>query len=100
MLSCAREEPLGLTLMEALARETPVVASRVGGVPDIVRDRETGVLVPAEDPEAVASAMPSMLAAPEQARAMARRGRADIAARFNAVACLTSLEKELAGHAL
>src|SRR4051812_39761371 len=45
LLSCARNEPLGLALMEAMARETPVVATRVGGVPDIVRDGQTGLLV-------------------------------------------------------
>jgi glycosyltransferase involved in cell wall biosynthesis len=99
VISCARQEPLGLTVIEALAQETPVVASRVGGVPEIIRDGETGVLVAPEDPEAVASAIASLLAAPGEARAMARRGRADVAARFDRAGCLAALEVEIARHA-
>lgn len=98
VLSCARNEPLGLTLMEALARETPVVASRVGGVPEIVRDGVTGVLVPAEDPDATALAIARLVADPAAAAAMARRGRADIAERFDRARGLQALEAELVGH--
>ena len=96
VLSCAREEPLGLTLMEALARAAPVVATRVGGVPEIVRDQETGLLVVPEDPDAMARAIVELLSDPDRAFAMARRGRVDVAARFARSAGLTALERELA----
>ncbi len=98
LLSCARSEPLGLTVMEALACETPVVASRVGGVVEIVRDGVTGVLVPAEDPGAAAAAVAALLRDPATARTMARCGREDIAARFDRARGLAALEAELAGH--
>jgi len=99
LLSCARNEPLGLTLMEALARETPVVATRVGGVPDIVRDGETGLLVAPEDPEAIAAAVAELAADPQRARRMAQRGRADVARRFDRDRGLEALERELVGAA-
>lgn len=95
LLSCARNEPLGLTLMEALVRETPVVATRVGGVPDIVRDGETGLLVAPEDPEAIAAAVAELAADPQRARRMAQRGRVDVAQRFDRDRGLQALECEL-----
>jgi glycosyltransferase involved in cell wall biosynthesis len=96
VLSCAREEPLGLTLMEALARATPIVATRVGGVPEIVRDGQTGLLVTPENPDAVARAIVDLLADPDRALAMARRGRVDVAARFDRTVGLEALDRELA----
>jgi glycosyltransferase involved in cell wall biosynthesis len=58
-LFCApsREEGFGLAILDAMRHGRPVVASRVGGIPDVVRDAETGVLVPAEDPAALAEAI-------------------------------------------
>ncbi|UGS37751.1 glycosyltransferase [Capillimicrobium parvum] len=96
LLSCAHSEPLGLTIMEALARETPVVATRVGGVPDIVRDGETGILVAPGDPAAVAAGVGELVADPARARAMAARGRIDIAKRFDRTDALRALEAEIA----
>jgi glycosyltransferase involved in cell wall biosynthesis len=95
LLSCSREEPLGLTLMEALALERPVVASAVGGIPEIVRQGDTGLLVPPEDPAAVAEAVRALLAHPGAAREMARRGRRDVASRFDRNCGLDALQDEL-----
>jgi glycosyltransferase involved in cell wall biosynthesis len=53
----SRREPLGLAAIEALACGTPVVASAVGGLRDVIRDGENGILVPPDDPAAVASAL-------------------------------------------
>jgi glycosyltransferase involved in cell wall biosynthesis len=50
-----------VAILEALAAGRPVVATRVGGIPEIVRDGETGLLVPPEDPEALAGAIVRML---------------------------------------
>lgn len=54
----------------------PVVASRVGGIPDVVDDGVTGVLVPPRDPGALARALQRLVDDPEAARAMGRAGRA------------------------
>jgi glycosyltransferase involved in cell wall biosynthesis len=59
---------------EPLASSIPVVATRVGGLPDIVRDGETGWLVPPRDPRALADAILDALSHPEEARRRAERG--------------------------
>jgi glycosyltransferase involved in cell wall biosynthesis len=61
----SRREGLGLVALEAIARGRPVIASRVGGLPETVRDGVDGVLVPPEDPRALADALHRLpLAAP------------------------------------
>jgi len=57
----SREEPFGLVVIEAMSVGTPVVASRVGGIPEILRDGVDGSLVPPEDPEALAAAIIRLL---------------------------------------
>lgn len=62
LANCPRSrEGLSVAILEALAAARPVVATRVGGIPEIVRDGETGLLVPPEDPEALAAAIVRML---------------------------------------
>lgn len=57
----SRSEGLGRVVVEAFCRGRGVVGSRVGGIPDIVKDGKTGVLVPAEDPRALADALVRVL---------------------------------------
>jgi glycosyltransferase involved in cell wall biosynthesis len=64
-----------LSVMEYMAAAKPVVATRVGGVPDLVEDGVTGLLVERRDPEALAGAVATLLADPERARAMGKAGR-------------------------
>ena len=58
-------EGLGVVLIEAMELGLPIVASNVGGIPDVVIDGETGILVPEKDPEALASAYKRLAADPE-----------------------------------
>lgn len=53
----ARQEAFGLVLLEAMSFGKAVIATRVGGIPEVVRDRETGLLVDPDDPTALAEAM-------------------------------------------
>jgi starch synthase len=82
-------EPLGIVNLEAMACETPVVASAVGGIPEVVLDGVTGLLVPYDpaDPRALetglAAAVNALVADPERAEAMGRAGRARAIADFS-----------------
>ena len=109
-------EPFGIINLEAMACETPVVASAVGGIPEIVVPGETGVLIPLEaaggespeprDPEgfsrALAAAVNELMAAPERRAAMGRAARARVLAQFSwqAIAAQTlDFYRELLGAA-
>jgi len=76
-------EPFGLINLEAMACGTPVVASRVGGIPEVVVDGETGWLVPPGDAAALAEALRGALADPARARRMGEAGRRRVEAHFS-----------------
>lgn len=67
-------EPFGLAVLEAMGQKKPVIAVNVGGPPEIVREGETGLLVPASTPDAMADALETLLDAPEKAAAMGEAG--------------------------
>jgi len=75
-------EPLGIVNLEAMACGTAVVASRVGGIPEVVSDGETGLLVPPDDPAALAAALNALVGDPGRAGAMGAAGRKRAAAEF------------------
>jgi glycosyltransferase involved in cell wall biosynthesis len=68
-------EPFGQVIIEGMAAGKPVVATNGGGVPEIVLDGQTGILVPMGDAPALAEAMCRVLADPVQAKAMGARAR-------------------------
>jgi glycosyltransferase involved in cell wall biosynthesis len=85
---------LGITgsIREALACERPVIATSVEGMPELVVDGETGLLVPPRAPAALAEAIVRMLADPTAAQAMARAGRKRVEAHFSLRAKLDATE--------
>jgi glycosyltransferase involved in cell wall biosynthesis len=74
-VSSSWSEGLGTSVLEALGCGTPVVATDAGGVGEMVRHGETGLLVPARDPKALAAAMLDALLQPERSTELARKGR-------------------------
>lgn len=75
-------EGLGTSILDALAAEVPVVASAVGGIPEIITDGESGRLVPPEDPDRLAEAIAGLLDDPDTARALAQAGCARVEADY------------------
>lgn len=76
-------EGFGISLLEAQASGTPVVAGRSGGMPDAVREGTTGVLADPEDPGSVAAAIGEFLEDPERAERFGRAGREAVERFFN-----------------
>ena len=77
------DEPFGLTVVESMAFGKPVVATRVGGITEIVADEEDGLLVDPWDPEALRAAIRTLAANPARAAEMGRAGRAKVERLFN-----------------
>lgn len=71
----SRHEGLPMVLLEALALGVPVVATSVGGIGEVLSHRETGLLVPSEDPAALADAIRELLVDETLAKDLSRRGR-------------------------
>ena len=76
-------EGLGVVLLEAMNWGTPVIASRIGGIPDIVEDGVSGLLVPPGDPEALAAALRRILGDRALARRLGEAGRERLRERFS-----------------
>ena len=76
-------EGLGVVLLEAMNHGTPVIASRVGGIPDIVEDGVSGLLVPPGDPEALAAALRRLRDDPALARQLGEAGRRRLREQFS-----------------
>lgn len=79
----ARWEGFGLVLLEAMLCARPVVAAAVSAVPEIVADGETGLLVPPDDPEALARALAALLDDPARAQRLGEAGFARARAEFS-----------------
>jgi glycosyltransferase involved in cell wall biosynthesis len=82
LVHAARQEPLGRVLLEAAASGLPIVATRVGGTEEILRDGESARLIPAGDVEALAAAMVALHDDPQQRRGYSRAARAVTESRF------------------
>ncbi|MGH9968666.1 MAG: glycosyltransferase, partial [Pyrinomonadaceae bacterium] len=82
LLLPSEQESFGLAALEAMACEVPVVASRVGGVPEVVTDGETGFLSEVGDIDKMADDAARLLADPDLRRQMGQRARESALARY------------------
>ncbi len=76
-------EGISIALLEAMAAGLPVVATNVGGNPEVVQHGVTGLLVPPQDSRALADALLQVLSDPEARQAMGRKGRERVEAHFS-----------------
>ena len=103
LLVCpSRHEPLGNVILEAWAQGVPVVATESDGAKHLVRDGETGLLCPVDDPRALAGAMGAVLADPDLAARLGQAGKDECARLFSedtVIAAYRSLFARLAADA-
>jgi glycosyltransferase involved in cell wall biosynthesis len=92
-------EGIPVALMEALASGRPAVASRLSGIPELVEDGVTGLLVPPEDPAALAAALARLAADEQLRRALADAGPRRIADGFDQRANVAHLRRLFSGEA-
>jgi glycosyltransferase involved in cell wall biosynthesis len=92
LVQSSLSEGISLTLLEAMAAGVPIVATRVGGTPEVVSDGITGLLVPPKDPQAFAAAMLTMLDDVGLAQRMSRLARIRAADDFNLHTMIASYE--------
>jgi len=89
---CSHDEGMSNAILEAMAMEKPVVATDVGGTGEVVRHGQTGLLVPAKDPDALAQAIEEVLARPNRMREMGRLGRRIVIDEFSAESMVRQLQ--------
>jgi glycosyltransferase involved in cell wall biosynthesis len=89
----SNNEGTPVSAIEAMAAGCPVVATNVGGLPDLIREGETGYLVPPGDAPAVATALLRVLHQPEMARCMGETARRAARERFSAQRLITDMEQ-------
>jgi glycosyltransferase involved in cell wall biosynthesis len=89
----SRHEGLGIAVMEAMAAGLPAVASRVGGLPEIIADGDTGLLVPPGDVAALAAAIGRLARAPAWASTLGQHGRERVQRRFSSTAMAAAVER-------
>ena len=92
LVSCSKSEGTPFAIIEAMAAECPVVATAVGGVPDLVEDRVTGLLVPPGQPAPLAAALLQLVSDPGFAQALARSAAARARVRFSAARLASDMD--------
>jgi glycosyltransferase involved in cell wall biosynthesis len=87
------EEGMPQALLQALATERAVVASAVGGIPEVIHHGETGLLIPPRDPAALALQVDWLLRHPDQGKTMGQAGRQVIIRDYSFESMLTKTEE-------
>jgi glycosyltransferase involved in cell wall biosynthesis len=85
IVSASRQEGLPIALLESMASGLPVVATSVGAVPQVIRNGETGLLVPSGEPSTLAAAIVRLIADVDLRHSLAAAGQGLIAAEFSSV---------------
>jgi glycosyltransferase involved in cell wall biosynthesis len=89
------KEGLSIAVMEAMALRRPVIATDVAGMPELVRNGETGMLIPPENVDALAQAMLHIYQDKNLATQLAQQGRALLEEKFDQRHCLAEVERFL-----
>ncbi len=84
-------ESIPVILFEAMALARPIVATTVGGIPEVVEDKQHALLVPPRDPVAIAKAIEAVLEDPGASAAMGRRARDRVVQQFNVQDCIEAV---------
>ncbi len=95
---CGGSDNLPTVIMEAMGAGLPVISTRVAGIPEMVLDGQTGLLVPEKDTEALSVALSSLLTNPAEAVEMGRRGRQHALAHFDVAQTTSHLLELLKKH--
>lgn len=91
LLMPSRNESFGMVLVEAMYFNVPVMASNVGGIPDVVHHQQNGVLLPTDDVAAWQTAIADYLHHPAIYRELAQRAVADVVTRYSIATCATRI---------
>ncbi len=79
----SHSEGVSLALLEAMAAGLPVIVSDVGGLPEVVRHGENGLVIPVKDPQALAQALEKLLADPTYAHSLGESARREVKAHYS-----------------
>jgi glycosyltransferase involved in cell wall biosynthesis len=85
-------EGMGRALIEAMAAELPVIASRVGGIPAVISHERTGLLVPPRDADALAEALRRLLDRPEWAKQLGMAASHSVDSRYGSASMVHAIE--------
>ena len=88
----SRSEPFGIVLTEAMACKKPVVATTVGGIPEIIKDGTDGILVQSDNPNALAEALLNVLHNQALRLSIANNGYMTVVKKFNSEKTCSSYE--------
>ncbi len=90
-VAVSRSESFGVAVIEASACERPVIVSDVGGLPEIVQDGRTGLVVPRESPSHLADALAKLVLQPELREELGRNGREMVQEQYEWGQCVTQM---------